>query len=184
MSARYEMRRRRKVGHQIYLCHSSYVILTSGSCVKPAIQTHPQSFELDALYNPVPRSLENLISRAYSPDGKCGPNNDGLTCDPNSTVYNGTCCSQYGWCGDTVDYCGAGCISGCSSAASTPSSTSLSPKPTATASATEEPVLGKPSTAPSTGPVTNNGTCGAGNGNTVCGDWPNGACCSLYGVGN
>ena len=132
----------------------------------------------------MPRSLNDLTSRAYSSDGKCGPENDGLICDPNSTVYKGTCCSQYGWCGDTIDYCGAGCISGCSSATDTISSSTSTFKPTATASATQEPVLGKPSTAPSTGPVTNDGTCGAGNGNTVCGDWPKGACCSLYGVGS
>ena len=156
----------------------------SGSCVKPAIQTYPQSFEVDTLHNPVPRSPDDLVSRAYSPDGKCGPDNDGLTCDPNSTIYDGTCCSQYGWCGDTVDYCGAGCISGCPSAASTIPSSASTPEPTASASATQEPVLGKPSTVPTTGPITTDGTCGAGNGNTVCGNWPNGACCSLYGVGN
>ena len=164
--------------------HLLYMVLTSGSCVKPAVQTYPQSFEVDALYNHLPRSLDDLIPRAYSSDGKCGPDNGGLTCDPNSAVYNGTCCSQYGWCGDTIDYCGSGCISGCSSAASTISSSASSPNPTATASATQEPVLGKPSTAPSTGPITADGTCGAGNGNTVCGNWPKGACCSLYGVRN
>lgn len=32
-----------------------------------------------------------------------------------------------------------------------------------------------------TAAVTTDGTCGAGNGNTVCGNWPNGNCCSMYG---
>lgn len=32
------------------------------------------------------------------------------------------------------------------------------------------------------GPLTSDGTCGAGNGGTICGDWPQGGCCSLYGV--
>lgn len=32
----------------------------------------------------------------YSQDGKCGPNNGNLLCDPNSTAYKGTCCSSYG----------------------------------------------------------------------------------------
>ena len=132
----------------------------------------------------MPRSLDDLIPRAYSSDGKCGPDNGGLTCNPHSTVYNGTCCSQYGWCGNTIDYCGSGCISGCSSAATTISSSASPPNPTATTSATQEPVLGKPSTAPNTGPITTDGTCGAGNGNTICGNWPKGACCSLYGVRN
>jgi hypothetical protein len=33
----------------------------------------------------------------YSLDGSCGPNNGNTLCDPKSKVYNGTCCSQYGW---------------------------------------------------------------------------------------
>lgn len=46
------------------------------------------------------RSVEERASApAYSQDGKCGPNNGNLLCDPNSTVYKGTCCSPYGWVG-------------------------------------------------------------------------------------
>lgn len=44
--------------------------------------------------------------RAVSPDGTCGPAN-GYTC-PSSLP----CCSQWGWCGTSVDYCGAGCQAG------------------------------------------------------------------------
>jgi hypothetical protein len=33
----------------------------------------------------------------YSLDGKCGPANGNLLCDPKSTTYTGACCSQYGW---------------------------------------------------------------------------------------
>ena len=32
------------------------------------------------------------------------------------------------------------------------------------------------------GANTTDGSCGAANGNTVCGNWPEGACCSQYGV--
>jgi hypothetical protein len=32
-----------------------------------------------------------------------------------------------------------------------------------------------------TGAVATDGTCGASNGNTVCGNWPQGSCCSMYG---
>lgn len=32
----------------------------------------------------------------YSTDGKCGPANGNLLCDPKSTAYSGGCCSQYG----------------------------------------------------------------------------------------
>ncbi|KAK4495059.1 hypothetical protein PRZ48_013386 [Zasmidium cellare] len=31
------------------------------------------------------------------------------------------------------------------------------------------------------GPVTTDGTCGADNDGTICGDWPRGGCCSMYG---
>lgn len=69
-----------------------------------------------------------------------------------------------------------GCQNGCTGGAPGTGTTAVA------ASGTGEPVLGKPSTAPATGPDTTDGTCGAGNGNTVCGNWPQGACCSLYGV--
>ena len=83
---------------------------------------------------------------------------------------------------DVVYSCGAGCQSGCTSGGTpTPSK-----KPTSTSAppaASTEPVLGKPSNTPvSGGPPTKDGTCGSSNGNTVCGTWPQGACCSMYGV--
>ncbi|KAL2043167.1 hypothetical protein N7G274_004227 [Stereocaulon virgatum] len=214
-------------------------------CVKPAVHPYPPSVEAKISYRLVSRSVNNIVSRGYSRDGQCGPNNGGLTCDPDSTTYSGTCCSSHGWCGGTADYCGAGCTSGCTTvtkpprqadpptaprtdgrcgsdfggstcdangpyggccshygycgstaqhclfsngcqngctpAAGTTSADATKPTSSVAASGTQEPVLGKPSTAPSTGPVTTDGTCGAGNGNTVCGNWPQGACCSLYG---
>lgn len=36
-------------------------------------------------------------NQKYSTDGQCGPAHNNLLCDPNSTVYDGACCSQYGW---------------------------------------------------------------------------------------
>ncbi|KAH0373081.1 DUF1929-domain-containing protein, partial [Aureobasidium melanogenum] len=205
----------------------------------------------------------------YSQDGKCGPNNGNLLCDPNSTVYKGTCCSSYGWCGNTPAHCGSGCSSGCSSSAaavsSLPSSTIVRAAPSASGTAprddgrcgpnfnnalcdpngayggccssygycgntdghcltangcisgcksaasssvaaptsavvssvassnansaaasstTGEPVISAVSSSASsaaTGTVTKDGTCGATNDNTICGDWPQGSCCSMYG---
>ena len=37
---------------------------------------------------------------------QCGPNN------ANNKCTSGLCCSQSGWCGNSTDYCGAGCQSG------------------------------------------------------------------------
>ncbi|KAG9633045.1 DUF1929-domain-containing protein, partial [Aureobasidium melanogenum] len=205
----------------------------------------------------------------YSQDGKCGPNNGNLLCDPNSTVYKGTCCSSYGWCGNTPAHCGSGCSSGCSSSSavavsSLPSSTIVRVAPSASGAAPRDDgrcgpnfnnalcdpngayggccssygycgnteghcltangcISGCKSAAPSsaastsavassiassnvnsaapssttgepvisaatssagsaaTGTVTKDGTCGATYGNTICGDWPQGSCCSMYG---
>jgi hypothetical protein len=190
----------------------------------------------------------------YSTDGKCGPANGNLLCDPNSTVYTGTCCSSYGWCGNSAAHCGDGCQSGCGadttpttptqpaavaprddgrcgkdfgdascdaagpyggccssygycgttdghclvangcqngckdstpvvSAAATPTPAISRPPSTTTSG---EPVLGKPSSVVSvkaspTGIPTTDGSCGATFGNTVCGDWAQGSCCSMYG---
>lgn len=183
----------------------------------------------------------------YSQDGQCGPAHGNLLCDPNSTVYTGTCCSSYGWCGNTAAHCDAGCLSGCSNQPATPQPTTAGPKPrddgrcgkdfagatcdangayggccssygycgstdghclkangcqngckdttpvqsaapttTATrppsSTTSGEPVLGKPSaTGSPTGASTTDGTCGAKFGNTVCGNWAQGSCCSMYG---
>ncbi|GAB4853070.1 hypothetical protein Ancab_017255 [Ancistrocladus abbreviatus] len=42
---------------------------------------------------------------------QCGRQAGGATCP------GGLCCSQYGWCGSTPDYCGAGCQSQCTGGA-------------------------------------------------------------------
>nr|P0DKH7.1 RecName: Full=Antimicrobial peptide 1; Short=Fa-AMP1 [Fagopyrum esculentum] len=38
---------------------------------------------------------------------QCGAQGGGATCP------GGLCCSQWGWCGSTPKYCGAGCQSNC-----------------------------------------------------------------------
>ncbi|KAI9743469.1 MAG: hypothetical protein M1818_002781 [Claussenomyces sp. TS43310] len=50
--------------------------------------------------------------------------------------------------------------------------------------ASQEPVIVRTTSAAppnSTAPVTSDGKCGASKGGTVCGDWPYGNCCSMYG---
>ncbi|PVH85606.1 carbohydrate esterase family 4 protein [Cadophora sp. DSE1049] len=59
--------------------------------------------------------LHNILSKrlVVSPDNTCGTlfngANNNYSCD--ATVNAGACCSQYGYCGNTTDYCGAGCQS-------------------------------------------------------------------------
>ncbi|TAQ89518.1 hypothetical protein B7494_g2162 [Chlorociboria aeruginascens] len=84
------------------------------------------------------------------------------------------------YCGTTSDHClvSNGCQSGCTDA-----STSSTPPSSTT---TGEPVISAvtstlASSAAATAPVTTDGTCGTSNNNEVCGNWPNGNCCSMYG---
>lgn len=53
---------------------------------------------------PPPSGGNGGTSGGTSPDETCGGSN-GYTCP------SGQCCSQWGWCGTTTDYCGAGCQS-------------------------------------------------------------------------
>jgi hypothetical protein len=96
-----------------------------------------------------------------------------------------TCRCSY--CGNTDGHClkANGCQNGCkddnpSSAPTQGTATGTDPPSSTT---TGEPVLGKPTNInpQPTGGATTDGNCGAKFGNTVCGDWPQGACCSMYG---
>ncbi|TVY58153.1 Aldehyde oxidase GLOX1 [Lachnellula cervina] len=92
----------------------------------------------------------------YSTDGTCGPKNGNTICDPNSKVYSGGCCSQYGYCGNTDGHCGAGCISGCKSGPDPPVSSGTAPRP--------------------------DGQCGKDFDDSTCDPkGPYGGCCSSYG---
>lgn len=195
----------------------------------------------------VPAKRQNA---KYSSDGKCGSQNGNMLCDPKSTVYSGTCCSSYGWCGSTPAHCGDGCQSGCEKkdadpkpstggaasgvrddgrcgkdfggatcdangpyggccseygycgktdghclkangcqngcsdgapAQTAPAATPANTRPPSTTTS-GEPVLGKPTGGSNpTGVPTTDGSCGAKFGNTVCGNWAQGSCCSMYG---
>ncbi|KAL7274155.1 hypothetical protein RUND412_002955 [Rhizina undulata] len=104
----------------------------------------------------------------YSTNGQCGPANGGLICDPNSTVYTGTCCSQYGWCGNTPAHCGDGCLSGCTVTGTTTTATPV------TTAAVES------STASGTA-ARSDGRCGTAYGGATCTGSAFGGCCSEYG---
>ena len=59
-----------------------------------------------------------------------------------------------------------------------------SPQPEILEPRQEEAKIGapQPEATGDRGPITTDGTCGASNGNTVCGNWEKGSCCSLFGV--
>ncbi|KAH8194847.1 hypothetical protein TruAng_010980 [Truncatella angustata] len=97
-----------------------------------------------------------------SEDGDCG---NGITCVGSEF---GNCCSQYGYCGNTTDYCdqgcqpawGSGCLSSSSSAPSTsaPTSTSKSTSVTTTSPSTTSTTTKSPSTTSTTTTKTTSAT--------------------------
>ncbi|KAL8691921.1 MAG: hypothetical protein Q9224_004070 [Gallowayella concinna] len=211
-----------------------------GACIRKRAlgDLYPHSFRRSDIA--VPRELQPRAP--YSTDGTCGKNAGGTICDPNATAYKGTCCSAYGYCGNTDVYCGTGCQSGCTTPAppTNPGTaprpdgrcglaefnkatcdpngqfggccssygycgktdvhcgagclngcnggggTPTNPNPPGTSStSSQEPILGEPTNPPVTGgSQTPNGNCGLQDDKKttyICGNWPQGGCCSAYG---
>lgn len=134
-------------------------------CAANSISEHSKiTFRSRSLIQSHVQKRQNAVQ--YSQDGKCGPANGNLLCDPKSTAYTGTCCSQYGWCGNSPAHCGTGCLSGCSNGAE-PSVAVPASKPT-----------------PATGAAAprDDGRCGKDFGSATCDPkGPYGGCCSSYG---
>jgi peptidoglycan/xylan/chitin deacetylase (PgdA/CDA1 family) len=113
-----------------------------------------------------------------STNGRCGGSN--------GVCPNNLCCSKYGYCGQTNDYCGTGCQSEfgkCNSKTTTKKSTTTTKKSTTKKSTTttkKSTTTSKKVTttkkATTTTNISTNGKCGGTNG--VC---PNNLCCSKYG---
>jgi hypothetical protein len=87
-------------------------------------------------------------------------------------AYTAVLTDFYRYCGSTLGHClvSNGCQNGCTQGQS----------PTTT---NGEPVIvtATGTTPPNAEVTTTDGTCGVSNGNTVCGNWPNGNFCSMYG---
>ncbi|KAJ1551203.1 chitin deacetylase [Nowakowskiella sp. JEL0078] len=103
-----------------------------------------------------------------SPDGTCGAS--GYKCDV------GICCSQFGFCGITVDHCGTGCQTAfgvCGVSTTTTTTKATTTISTTTTSSTS--VFSSISPSPSTLPISPDSVCGNGYRCDV------GVCCSQYG---
>ena len=130
--------------------------------------------------------------------GRCGPSIQHARC--NAIAANDDCCFSDKHCASTSSYCEVAndCVSGCSF--TFPAATVIYTRPGTTAAVaslaasnananwtafvTQEPVIAPASRSPSATSArltTGNGTCGAQYGNTTCGDWSQGSCCSMYG---
>ncbi|EKG17011.1 Chitin-binding type 1, partial [Macrophomina phaseolina MS6] len=87
-----------------------------------------------SLAAPAPaRNLARALT--VSPDGSCG-GSTGYTCQ-GSTF--GSCCSQYGWCGDSTSYCGTKCQSSAGTCGTGGGATTSKPSATASSTATSKP---------------------------------------------
>lgn len=86
------------------------------------------------------------------------------------------------YCGSSIDHCmvARGCQNGCLDAPT--AIIDLDEEPSATSEPRIKPVGALMSAdQQSRAPTTVDGTCGSSNGGTVCGNWPDGNCCSMYG---
>ncbi|KAK2000448.1 glycoside hydrolase/deacetylase [Colletotrichum falcatum] len=105
-----------------------------------------------------------VSKQSASTDGRCGTVN-GKACL--GSVF-GSCCSQYGYCGNTNGHCGAGCQAGfgnCTAAAAV-----VLPSSPLAGNTTAAAVL-----------TSLDGHCGTAYGNTSCAGSVFGGCCSQYG---
>jgi len=98
-----------------------------------------------------------------STDGRCGV---GRGMCPNSK-----CCSKYGYCGITDEYCGTGCQIGYGKCNSSTTTTTTTTTTTKTKNASTTTTIKE-----TTIPISTDGRCGEGHG--IC---PNNKCCSKYG---
>ncbi|KAK8161536.1 hypothetical protein IWX90DRAFT_506218 [Phyllosticta citrichinensis] len=119
------------------------------------------------------------------PPGTCGPQAGNQNC---ANAPDGPCCSQYGYCGSSEQYCGAGCQLAFGTCFP-PSSSSLTDGPSNSLSKASTPSTGTSAGTPSqsTSPAQTSstgfppGTCGPQAGNQNCANAPDGPCCSQYG---
>ncbi|KAH8195227.1 hypothetical protein TruAng_010610 [Truncatella angustata] len=106
-----------------------------------------------------------VFIRDVSPDDTCGNTGAGSS---GYTCPTGTCCSQYGYCGNTTDYCTSGCQSTfgvCTLTSGDDSASSTTDVVSSSATDTVSPDL-------------TCGTTGAGTAGYTC---QTGMCCSAYG---
>ncbi|KAL0932037.1 chitin recognition protein [Colletotrichum truncatum] len=141
-------------------CQSKFGTCTNSDTVSSAGGAGSGSSATKAASGALPSSTLPVSSI-----GECGAK-VGQTC---LGFGQGTCCSQYNYCGNTEGHCGAGCQSGfgtCNAGAGTSSAAS------AAAPASSNTANKKPST---------DGTCGASNNGFNCLGTAFGDCCSPYG---
>ncbi|RKF61376.1 Aldehyde oxidase GLOX [Erysiphe neolycopersici] len=123
------------------------------------------------------------IDVAVREDGRCGKEFENALCDANTG--NGGCCSRYGFCGSTINHCliDRGCQSGCTD--SNGFNQIAISKDNVNHKIHNNPSLSSQNQREYSFPVdkseTQDGKCGAEYDHKICGNWPSGNCCSMYG---
>ncbi|KAH7216387.1 family 4 carbohydrate esterase [Fusarium oxysporum] len=96
------------------LNHNGFKTVTVGECLGDPKDNwyrmiDDQSNPTTTVDPPLSQTSLSSSTGTFPPttDGRCGSHQGGATClhEPDGE----TCCSQYGWCGSTVDHCGRGC---------------------------------------------------------------------------
>ncbi|KAL1794410.1 hypothetical protein ACET3X_007831 [Alternaria dauci] len=125
-----------------------------------------------------------LVAGKVSTNARCGNAYNALPGGMSCTGSKwGNCCSQYGYCGKTKDYCGTGCQSpfGTCNSVATPARTSTSSSHSSTSSTTVVSPVAPSSAAVK---VTTNARCGnlygASPAGMTCSGGKYGDCCSQY----
>ncbi|RYC86268.1 hypothetical protein BFJ63_vAg10910 [Fusarium oxysporum f. sp. narcissi] len=156
------------------LNHNGFKTVTVGECLGDPKDNwyrmiDDQSNPTNTVDPPLSQTSLSSSTGTFPPttDGRCGSHQGGATClhEPDGE----TCCSQYGWCGSTVDHCGRGCqpiFGTCNDV----------PDPGLSSTGTTTSI-----TNPTTAPISTDGRCGPKYGGTTCIEEPGATCCSQSG---
>ncbi|KAK8059999.1 hypothetical protein PG996_009929 [Apiospora saccharicola] len=86
---------------------STLLLMTTSAAALPAqdlMSEADHDVSNDTLAHSSPAFHNLVASHPKTPDGTCGPNSAG-----GYACLDGYCCSRWGYCGVTAEYCGAGC---------------------------------------------------------------------------
>ncbi|KAK4965659.1 hypothetical protein LTR66_012098 [Elasticomyces elasticus] len=99
------------------------------SATASGVQSRPPSSSTTGepvLGAPTSTAATSSATRVITTDGTCGVTNNNMVC---GNWYQGSCCSMYGYCGNTTAHCGDGCQSGPCLKGAAPAAPGPSPAP-------------------------------------------------------
>ncbi|KAI8938478.1 hypothetical protein NX059_004370 [Plenodomus lindquistii] len=116
------------------------VEVTPSASIEHSVEVTPSASYVHP--EPTPSTTPELPTGGVSHDGMCGDDHNGRTCT--GSVF-GSCCSMYGYCGNSNDHCGYGCQSD-SGLCGTEHADPTTEEPTTEEPTNEEPTTEEPTT--------------------------------------